>query len=470
MAWFSEGDRWSAGSFSATEWAWPEAMVRPLREALEPVSVPVKPTDFPHGHPPLMTIRFDGSVERRDADPGSIKGRLFVARAGEIVYSKIDVRNGAIGIVPPWLPVVAVTSEYPVHRVRDEVATVGYLRLLVRSSGLRRVIQSRISGASGRKRILPADLLSMRAPLPALDVQRAIVAHAERAEAAVRRAEGGAEALRLGAQAAFLRGLGLHLPEAHERPKAMTLRWSAVERWGVGFNQRMAGGGLALEGTFPVVRLGDVVADLENGWSPKCLPRPAEGDEWGVLKLGAVSFGRYDASENKALPRPLKPVLALEVRVGDVLISRANIPRLVGACARVEQTRPRLMLCDKIFRVVPPKDSPVEPEYLTEILKIPQVRFQIESACTGTSPTMQNITKPALLGLRFPRPPLDVQRALVADLTKARAASDAMLAEARSVRATAMADVDAMILGTVPVPAFLTEAWAVPLLHSSLRS
>ena len=361
---FSEARRWNPGSFMTPEWAWPGDVIRPFRDALVPSSVPVRAANFPDGHPPLVTIRFDGSMEKRDADPASIKGRLFVANATDLVYSKIDLRNGAIGIVPTHLPVVAVTAEYPVHHVRAEVADVSYVHLLVRSSGLRSEVQSRISGASGRKRIMPSDLLAMRAPFPALPAQRAIVAYADLADGAVRAAESTAHARRRNAEAAFLAGLGLTLPPEEERPKRMIARWSAVERWGFDAQYRAMSGLGSLGGRFPVVRLVDVVADLENGWSPQCLARPATGDEWGVLKLGAVSFGRYDDAANKALPATLRAIPALEVKAGDLLISRANIPRLVGACALVKTTKPRLMLCDKIFRVVPAPVHSADAAYL----------------------------------------------------------------------------------------------------------
>jgi hypothetical protein len=60
-----------------------------------------------------------------------------------------------------------------------------------------------------------------------------------------------------------------------------------------------------------------IEADLSNGWSPQCFARPAEENEWGVLKLGAVSFGSCNDKENKALPPSLKADPVLEVRVGD---------------------------------------------------------------------------------------------------------------------------------------------------------
>jgi hypothetical protein len=40
----------------------------------------------------------------------------------DIIYSKIDVRNGAIGIVPDEFPNITVTSEFPVYRIKNDVA------------------------------------------------------------------------------------------------------------------------------------------------------------------------------------------------------------------------------------------------------------------------------------------------------------------------------------------------------------
>jgi len=75
-------------------------------------------------------------------------------------------------------------------------------------------------------------------------------------------------------------------------------------------------------------------------------------EEWGVLKVGTVSFGVYQQFENKALPAALEPRPEYEVHSGDFLMSRANTTNLVGVCALVKQTRPKLMLSDKIFRFV----------------------------------------------------------------------------------------------------------------------
>lgn len=170
-------------------------------------------------------------------------------------------------------------------------------------------------------------------------------------------------------------------------------------------------------------------------------------EEWGVIKVGAVSFGVFNESENKALPVHLSPIPRYEVKAGDLLISRANVARLVGACALVHTTRIKLMLCDKIFRVVWKDSGDIIPPYLDEVLKIPHLRRQIESALTGTSPTMKNISKPALLALRFPLPRTDVQEVLVRSIGKARTRAATLRAQAEAIRAQALAQVEAAILG-----------------------
>src|SRR5262249_34466462 len=63
---------------------------------------------------------------------------------------------------------------------------------------------------------------------------------------------------------------------------------------------------------------------IEQGWSPSCENRPAELHEWGVLKVGCVNGTQFDPDEQKALPPELEPIPALEIKEGDVLMSRAN--------------------------------------------------------------------------------------------------------------------------------------------------
>lgn len=434
---------WSPKAFTRNVWSWPDDQVRPLAYALDARKIAVNADG--EGLK-LLSLRFDGSMDERQVTPDSLKGKLFLAEPGDVVFSKIDVRNGAIGIVPPAFDKAAFTAEFPIYRVRPDVADSRYIQLLFRSNFFRATINGMVSGASGRKRVAPEQLEAVRIPLPLLSVQQAIVSQWQALQDAAQQAAARADACEAAGREAFLRALGLVSESAGAKRKGFALNWSRIGRWGVDLNQ--PGDKLDVTaGHYPVVALGDAIADLANGWSPKCLDRPVQGEEWGVLKLGAVSFGTFNAEENKALPAGLEPVPALQVLPGDWLISRANVTRLVGACALVKEAPPRLMLCDKIFRAVWREDAPALPAYLDEVLKIPHLRQQIEAALTGTSPTMKNISKPSLLALRIPLPPLDVQTNLVTAIDAARAEAARLRAEAAQLREQAQREIEAALLG-----------------------
>lgn len=160
-----------------------------------------------------------------------------------------------------------------------------------------------------------------------------------------------------------------------------------------------------------------------------------------------------DESQNKALPPNLKPRKQYEVKSGDLIISRANITQYVGACALVGDVRPRLMLCDKLFRVIWKTESLILPQYLDEVLRLPHLRWQIENSLTGASPTMKNISKPALMALRFPLPPLNVQKSIIAEIESKRMEARLLKDRANEKQNKVAREIEQMILGTRPLEA-----------------
>ena len=102
-----------------------------------------------------------------------------------------------------------------------------------------------------------------------------------------------------------------------------------------------------LPSSWALATVGLAVERVEAGKSFTALGRPATADEWGVVKVSAMSWGDFLPDENKAVPvnQPIDP--RHEIKAGDLLISRANTADLVGAAVLVDQIRPRLLLSDK---------------------------------------------------------------------------------------------------------------------------
>jgi len=151
-----------------------------------------------------------------------------------------------------------------------------------------------------------------------------------------------------------------------------------------------------------LTRMKHLVSVVEQGWSPQCENGPAEEGAWGVLKVGCVNGGAFNPSENKALPTEFDPVPALAVRKNDLLISRANTRELVGSAAVVERDYPKLMLCDKLYRIR--MHEHVEPIFMAYYLGSGAVRGQIELDATGASASMLNISQASILELAVPLP------------------------------------------------------------------
>ncbi len=144
---------------------------------------------------------------------------------------------------------------------------------------------------------------------------------------------------------------------------------------------------------------------FEQGWSPQCDSRPAELQEYGVLKVGCVNYGKFTSTENKALPIELAPKLQYLIKKGDLLISRANTKELVGSAAIVDREYGNLILCDKLYRLR--FLNSVLPELVALYLTISPVREQIELGASGASSSMQNIGQDTIKELTYILPPLN---------------------------------------------------------------
>ena len=318
---------------------------------------------------------------------------------------------------------------------------------MLRTGNFLAALRTKASGTSGRKRIPPDAFADLRVPLPPLNEQRAIVAAHRTALSRAADLERKAEAAEVRAMEAFEAALGFGPPEPLPERPVFVASFKDLDRWShEGILRRIAGDDTTQASPYPTVRLRDVIADLENGWSPKCYDRPAEPDEWGVLKVSAASSREYREIENKALPGKQKPKKSLEVRPGEVLITRASgVAHLVGVAVFVERTRKKLMICDKIFRVVGADDMKVHSRFIVHVLGIHSVRAQIEREFSTRSGMMKNVSKPILMSLTFPLPPKSEQIVMAKALADARAKAVGLREEARKERAKAWTDFETAV-------------------------
>lgn len=349
------------------------------------------------------------------ADLGS--KRVLEIHPRDLILSNVFAWEGAVGVATEAERGMIGSHRFITYTPIDNSCSVEYLQLFFHSPEGLEVIRKVSPGSAGRNRTLNLKQFDKAMiPLPPIAEQRRIVARVEE----------------LAAQIGEARGL---------RERAITQLDALLKA------ERRA-----IFGDHPRkdwVKLSNIIKDIENGKSPACEKRPANPGEWGVFKVGVVSLGFYKSDENKALPPGIKPEEKHEVKIGDFLMSRANTTELVGSCAVVSETRPKLLLSDKIFRFIFKAGVEMEPTYLDQALKSPALRDQIERAASGTSSSMKNISKKKVFELLVPTATLDEQKSVVERLQGIQAKVTNM----KKIREDALQEFDALL------PAILDKAF-----------
>lgn len=181
------------------------------------------------------------------------------------------------------------------------------------------------------------------------------------------------------------------------------------------------------------MRLKFLLHRIDQGWSPVCDNHPAENGQWGVLKAGCANGGVFNPNENKTLPDDIQPLLSIEVKKGDVLMSRASgSTELVGSVAIVQENPPtRLLLSDKTFRLVVRSDR-IEPELLVWAMGTPALRHQISEVTSGAEGLASNIGKGDIYNLVLPLPPRPEQAAICHHIDLGTAKLDTLATKVRA--------------------------------------
>ncbi|WP_374672739.1 restriction endonuclease subunit S [Acidovorax temperans] len=209
------------------------------------------------------------------------------------------------------------------------------------------------------------------------------------------------------------------------------------------------------------VRLGDVVENMGSGWSPACEEGArTDPQKWAVLRTTAVQLNEYRPHEHKVIPSKLTPRPEIEVKNGDVLITRAGPLNRVGISCWVNDTPPRLMLSDKIVRFHAIGDE-LLPAFIVLALNAGWTKSQIEVAKTGMAASQVNISQADLKALVLPVCSKTEQSRIVTRVEALMRLCDALEVKGQ-LEATQHAQLVSTLLGTLTAsatPDELADHW-----------
>jgi type I restriction enzyme, S subunit len=162
------------------------------------------------------------------------------------------------------------------------------------------------------------------------------------------------------------------------------------------------------ERAWPVGTVSSFVKNFESGKSL------AEGEDataspYRILKISAVTSGRFKAYESKPAPEGYEPPKSHFVSGGDLLFSRANTSELIGATAFVPNGVDNLLMPDKLWRFAWNFENKPSPWFVHYLFRQRSVRDVIRRNASGTSGSMKNISQQKVLAIEVGIPPSRVQ-------------------------------------------------------------
>ncbi len=385
-------------------------------------------------------------IESNDGQLSMDYSKYQVVLPGDFAMNHMDLLTGFVDISS----FTGVTSpDYRVFAVRDDVACEPRYFLHLLQNGYRqRIFYAFGQGASefGRWRFPTDQFNDFRFPCPPPVEQTAIATFLDR------------ETGKIDALIAEQEKLLTLLAEKRQA----TISHAVTK--GLNPDAPMKDSGVAWLGEVPahwvVCSMRRIVTNIEQGWSPECHNRPAEENEWGVLKTGCVNRGTFNDGENKALPDELEPIPGLEVKVGDLLMSRASgSPQLVGSVAYVRETKEKLMISDKVFRLHLTKIS--NEIFVAWLFNSHPLRCQIEQAISGAEGLANNLPQTSLKSFWVTVPPRDEQATIASFLDTEIAKLDTLKTESEHaielLKERRAALISAAVTGQIDVRGAVTE-------------
>ncbi|SHM51947.1 restriction endonuclease subunit S [Flavobacterium saccharophilum] len=372
-----------------------------------------------------------GVEKRPDIKEKKGATKYYTRKAGQFVYGKQNLHKGAFGIIPKELDNFESSLDIPAFDVNDSCYPE-WIFYFFKKGNFYLKLENLAKGV-GSKRIHPKQIYQLDIYLPSKEEQRRVLDEIERVEASnqklIRELQLQEENLAKLRKSIFNDAVQgkLTLEWREQNPTVETVN-QLLKKIKVEKEKFFQYNKIKKEKPLPKIpnektpfdipeswswcKFQDIYNYIEAGKSPKCLPYPAENNQWGVIKISAISWGTFQEQENKTLPLNFSPFVEKEIKPGDFILTRANTRELVARSVIVgENVREKLLLNDKTLRVNVSKF--INEEYLNLANNSPYARDHYSKIASGTSDSMKNISRLDISLMNFPIPPFDEQKEIV---------------------------------------------------------
>ena len=432
--------RWDPASFHEIKWHWPKEVMAPISKVLKLRKEKVNRTRFNFSDLQPITIHFDGSLDRRKIDPTrEYKMDLYFARQGDIVVAKIDLKNGAVALVPDDWNNVVVTSHFAVYEPDKRKLIPKYFHRIIQTDFFKAHLWRNKVGAEGRKEVKLNYFEALEVPLPPLPIQETIVEKWETAISEITAIEKRIKTLNANIDKEFLFSIGLYPNINQLQKKAFAVWWKQLSRWDVACAQNL--GKDFRSSLYHNVTIFDVIQPLRattTRSNPKLHPKE---------KVNYIGLANVEAATGRLVE--FSPVFGEKIESSCVVFDQEHIlyaklrPYLRKVICPIEYGLSNGVASSE-FLTIKPRENILK-DFLAHYLRSTAVEIQARQAIGARMP---RISSESLVNFIIPLPPLNIQQNILYKVkeTQVQVMQQIEIVERKSQEIKA--EIEALILGT----------------------
>lgn len=356
---------------------------------------------------------YNGGITLRDIELGVNIGtkKQFRIKQGHFLLSKIDARNGAIGIVPESCNDAIITGNFWDFEIDTNKADPQFLSLLMTTDYFVKLFDKASNGTTNRHYLQEDLFLKTEIPLPSLDIQKEFVKkyndkikHAEEQGQKAQDLENDIEKY-------LFKELNVSIEsdniEDYHKSLISFIDLKTLSRWGVEYLiNKKSYSSLLKSKTMPMKRLGDIVEiDPKNNFSSldkdlemSFIPMPCISDEYGeIIKL---EDGVNEKSKGYT-----------RFQEGDLIWAKITPCMQNGKSAILKGLKNGYGYGSTEFYVIRNSNPNVCLDYIYHILRTKIVRQNAMTYFTGSS-GQQRVPKSYLQNLKIPLPEIKIQKSI----------------------------------------------------------
>lgn len=432
---FYEISRWDPISFQSLNWKWDDSVLCKISDVLTKYSEEIPRHSKDYKDIQLITIHFDGSIEPRSTKSGKdLSMKLYKVYPGDIVLSKIDLKNGAVGIAPDIGKPIAVTSHFAAFKINKDKILPEFFLMLVQNNQFKDYLWRNKVGAEGRKEVKLDFFENIKIPVPEIRNQKAIIDFWTDAKNDYFNTIKSLETIQQDITDYVYNKLGVSRISGHESKKYFTISYTQLCRWDTKyFNQGIVSTQSSL---YEWTTIRKHCISSQYGLTAKATPKKKE---YRFLRITDIDeLGEFYEESLPYVESKEEDLYSL--KSGDLIVARSGS---IGKCTAIKKNYPNILFASYLIRFT--LDKSVFVPFLEIYLNNgPGKEIIFEKAYSAGRP---NINAEVMKDIEIPLPPYHIQEQIADNVESLRNDIKRVKQLADEELALAKERIDKMIMG-----------------------